>query len=103
MGRVEARHVAVKGTGHVDEPLRGARVALLEARMESELASLVRRHGGDPVSVPALREVERDCADEVARAYGTLVGDSALVVLTTGVGLDRLLRVAASIGIGKEL
>jgi len=103
MGRVEARHVAVNGTGHVTEPLRGTRVALLEARMESELASLVRRHGGEPVCVPALREVERDCADDVARAYGALVRDGAVVVFTTGVGLERLLRVAAAIGIGSEL
>jgi uroporphyrinogen-III synthase len=103
MGRVEARQVAVKGTGHVSEPLRGTRVALLEARMESELASLVRRHGGTPVCVPALREVERDCADDVARAYGAVLRDGAVVVLTTGVGLERLLRVAAAIGLGAEL
>src|ERR1700690_445541 len=103
MGRGEARHVAVKGTGHVPEPLRGTRIALLEARMESELASLVRRHGGDPVCVPAMREVERDCADDVARAYGAVVRDGAVIVLTTGVGLERLLRVAAAIGIGSEL
>jgi uroporphyrinogen-III synthase len=102
MGRVEAR-LASTETGRVHEPLRGARVALLEARMESELASLVRRHGGDPLCVPALREVERDCADDVARAYGAIVGDRAVVVLTTGVGLERLLRIAAAIGIGKEL
>jgi uroporphyrinogen-III synthase len=103
MGRAEARHVAVNGTGHVSEPLRGARIALLEARMESELASLVRRHGGAPICVPALREVERDCADDVARAYGALVRDGAVIVFTTGVGLERLLRIAAAIGIGVEL
>jgi uroporphyrinogen-III synthase len=102
MGRVEAR-LATTEAGRVHEPLRGARVALLEARMESELASLVRRHGGDPVCVPALREVERDCADDVARAYGTIVRDGAILVLTTGVGLERLLRMATAIGIGKEL
>jgi uroporphyrinogen-III synthase len=103
MGRVEARHVAVNGTGHVSEPLRGTRIALLEARMESELASLVRRHGGDPLCVPAMREVERDCADDVARAYGAVIRDGSVVVLTTGVGLERLLRVASTIGIGAEL
>lgn len=100
---MEPRHVAVKGTGHVTEPLRGTRVALLESRMESELASLVRRHGGDPVCVPAMREVERDCTEDVARAYAALRRAGALVVLTTGVGLERLLRVAAASGIGAEL
>jgi uroporphyrinogen-III synthase len=103
MRRAESKHVAVNGTGHVGAPMRGARVALLEARMESELAALVRRHGGEPVCVPALRELERDCADDVARAYGALVSESAVVILTTGVGLDRFLRVGEAIGLGKEL
>jgi uroporphyrinogen-III synthase len=42
-----------------------SRVVLLEARMESELANLARRHGLEPVSVPALREETADCAVEV--------------------------------------
>jgi uroporphyrinogen-III synthase len=71
--------------------------------MESELASLVRRHGGDPLCVPAMREVERDCAEDVTRVYGTLLNGNAIIVLTTGVGLERLLRVASAIGIGQEL
>ena len=37
-------------------PFSGQRVALLEARLASEAAALVRRLGGEPVSVPALRE-----------------------------------------------
>jgi uroporphyrinogen-III synthase len=87
----------------VNEPLRGVRIALLEARMESELASLVRRHGGDPVCVPAMREVERECTDEVARAHAAMACDGAILVLTTGVGLVRLLRVAGAMGIGSEV
>jgi uroporphyrinogen-III synthase len=102
MGRIEAREEVPTESGRVHEPLRGARVALLEARMESELASLVRRHGGQPVCVPALREVERDCTDEVARAHGVLVGEGAVIVLTTGVGLDRVLRAAGAIGIAQS-
>ena len=97
---MEARRVAVKGTGHINEPLRGTRVALLEARMESELASLVRRHGGEPICVPAMREVERDCADELRQALGVLGRDGAIIVLTTGVGLERVLRVGGAAGIG---
>jgi uroporphyrinogen-III synthase len=71
--------------------------------MENELASLVRRHGGEPLCVPAMREVERDCAEDVTRAYGALLGDDAVIVLTTGVGLERLLKVASAIGLGEEL
>lgn len=87
----------------VSDSLGGARVALLEARMESELASLVRRHGGEPVCVPAMREVERDCAAEAARAIDAIAKESAVVVLATGVGLLRWLTVAAALGRGAEL
>jgi uroporphyrinogen-III synthase len=87
----------------VSESLGGARIALLEARMESELASLVRRHGGEPVCVPALREVERDCASEGARAIDAIAPGGAVVVLATGVGLHRWLVVAASLGRGAEI
>ncbi|HLK39445.1 MAG TPA: uroporphyrinogen-III synthase [Polyangiaceae bacterium] len=79
------------------DSLGGARVALLEARMESELASLVRRHGGEPLCVPALREVERECSDESAAAIDAAARPGALVVLATGVGLARWLAVAESL------
>jgi uroporphyrinogen-III synthase len=55
------------------------------------------------VCVPAMREVERECADDVARACAALVSGNAVVVLTTGVGLARLLRVADSIGLDREM
>jgi uroporphyrinogen-III synthase len=80
------------------DSLDGARVALLESRMESELASLVRRHGGEPVCVPAMREVERDCAAEAGLAIDALSPPGAVVVLATGVGLQRWLAVAAGLG-----
>ena len=80
------------------DSLDGARVALLESRMESELASLVRRHGGEPVCVPAMREVERDCAAEAGLAIDALSAPGAVVVVATGVGLQRWLAVAAGLG-----
>jgi len=83
--------------------LRNARVALLEARMESELGSLVRRHGGVPLCVPALREVERDVAAESLRAIEIVSRGGAVVVLATGVGLARWLAVAAGLGKGDVL
>ena len=81
----------------------GATVALLEARMESELASLVRRHGGEPLCVPALREVERDCSAETALAIDAAGKEGAVVVLATGVGLARWLAVANALGRDAEL
>jgi uroporphyrinogen-III synthase len=80
------------------DSLDGARVALLESRMESELASLVRRHGGEPVCVPAMREVERDCAAEARLAIDALSSQGAVVVLATGVGLQRWLTIAVGLG-----
>jgi uroporphyrinogen-III synthase len=79
------------------------RVALLEARRESELGSLVRRHGGEPVCVPALREVECDCAGSAALAIDASAKEGAVVALATGVGLDRWLAIAATLGRREEL
>lgn len=86
-----------------NDSLGGTRVALLEARMESELASLVRRHGGEPVCVPAMREVERNCDVEATLAVDAVARGGALVVLATGVGLQRWLNVATTLGRGVEL
>ncbi|MGH7439522.1 MAG: uroporphyrinogen-III synthase [Polyangiaceae bacterium] len=85
------------------ESLGGARVALLEARRESELASLVRRHGGEPVCVPALRELETDCAEAVGKAVDAAGKTGAVVALATGAGVSRLLAVADAEGRGREL
>ncbi len=85
------------------ESLNGARVALLESRRESELASLVRRHGGEPVCVPAMREVECECSREAALGIDATSRPGAVVVLATGVGLDRWLRVATELGRAAEL
>jgi hypothetical protein len=45
--------------------LAGMRVALLEARMGGELANLIRRAGGEPYSVPAVRESPLEAHDAV--------------------------------------
>ena len=39
-----------------------------------QLANLVRRHGGEPVSVPAVREVTKDSSAEVAALVGGFQG-----------------------------
>ena len=87
----------------MSESLQGKRVALLEARRESELASLVRRHGGEPVCAPAMREVETDSATDTARAVDAAGRDGAVVVLATGAGLARVLAIADASGRGPEL
>jgi uroporphyrinogen-III synthase len=76
--------------------LRGAKVVLLEARMNSELGSLVRRHGGEPICVPAVREVTVDDANSLGAEVDALIDDLKggsidLIIFQTGVGVMRLL------------
>lgn len=79
--------------------LQGKRIALLEGRMHGELAELVRRHGGEPYSVPALREVARENPQEVAAFLDRLhSGALKTVVFLTGVGVNTLCREAEGLG-----
>ena len=79
--------------------LEGARVGLLEARLSSELAELVRREGGVPVCAPAVREA----AVDVAPLLPGLTDDLRLrrvriVVFLTGAGATSLLEQARDAG-----
>jgi len=70
--------------------LNGIRLALLEARRGTELSELVRRLGGQPRSVPAVREVSR--LDDVPPFLDALhEGRFDIVICLTGVGVARLL------------
>jgi uroporphyrinogen-III synthase len=84
--------------------LQGKRIALLEGRMQGELASLVQRHGGVPYSVPALREEARACREQVA-AFLDRLGRGAfeVVICLTGVGVTALVREAEGLGRRAEL
>lgn len=66
---------------------------MLEARMSDEVAALVRRLGGHPYSVPAVREVARP---EQAGPFldALLAGRLSVAVFLTGVGVAALLREA---------
>ncbi|MFN7927257.1 MAG: uroporphyrinogen-III synthase [Blastocatellia bacterium] len=75
--------------------LLGKRIALLEARMGSELAKLVGRHGGAPIQAPALREISLDAAPEVSELIDKLQSESIhYVIFQTGVGVAGLLAEA---------
>ena len=77
--------------------LNGIRLALLEARRSAELSELVRRLGGVPYSVPAVREVP--CPEHVPAFLDALcAGRFSVVVCLTGAGLSRLLREAEQSG-----
>ncbi len=79
--------------------LKGARVAVLEARMSVELAAMVERFGGVPYSVPAVRETPLEQPEDVGAFVDALCdGRFAIVVLMTGVGVAALLREAERLG-----
>lgn len=84
--------------------LNGARVALLESRMTSELAVLVRRLGGEPLVAPAVREVALEASAAVAGLIDRLSARSIQVILfQTGVGVKTLFAEAERLGRLPEL
>src|SRR6185436_12380363 len=79
--------------------LNGKRVALLEARMSSELSSIVERQGGTPYSVPAVRETPTEQPAETTAFVDALCANRFdLVVFMTGVGASALLKEAEKRG-----
>src|SRR5579884_3446570 len=77
------------------ESLKGVRVALLEARMTGELADMVRRQGGEPYSVPSVRETPVECREEVSTFIDALTQHTlSIVVFLTAVGVNTLLHEA---------
>jgi uroporphyrinogen-III synthase len=76
--------------------LNGIRLALLEARRSAELSELVRRLGGEPYAVPAVREVPR--LDDVPSFLDALAADRfSMVICLTGAGISRLLMEAQAL------
>jgi uroporphyrinogen-III synthase len=79
--------------------LGGARVAVLESRLSGELARLVERYGGTPVSAPALREIESIVDADLTHFIDRLVARAYdAVVFLTGVSVTRLVEHAERIG-----
>jgi uroporphyrinogen-III synthase len=71
----------------------GRRIALLEARMAPETAALVRRLGGHPYEVPAVREVLQP--EEATPFIEALVTNGfGLVIFLTGAGVSAVLSEA---------
>ena len=79
------------------EALRGLRVVSFESRRATEMAELIRRHGGEPISAPSMRAVplseNREALDYVARLAA---GEIDVAILMTGVGLRTLVQAVAS-------
>jgi uroporphyrinogen-III synthase len=79
------------------QTLDGRKIALLEVRMAEEAAALLRKFGGTPYSVPAVREVFQ--GEEAAPfVHALLSGALSTIVFLTGVGVTALLSEATRLG-----
>jgi uroporphyrinogen-III synthase len=74
----------------------GLRVLSFESRMATEMARLIQRHGGEPLVVPALREIPIPLQDNGAVfRFGVklILQQVDIVILMTGVGTKALFEV----------
>jgi uroporphyrinogen-III synthase len=80
--------------------LDGLTVLAFESRRATEMAELIRRRGGTPVSAPSMREVPLDTSPEAAELMAALdAGSVDVIILLTGVGTRTL---AAASGLPAE-
>ena len=83
--------------------LNGKTIAFVEARMTSEMAGLIERHGGVPYSAPVLQEVYLKDSPEVQQlVLDTCAGRIDAVTLLTGVGTQALVSTATAMGREEE-
>ena len=80
--------------------LGGRVVAFVEARMQSEMAGLIERHGGTPYPAPVLQELYLEDDPHVHKLVRDVCdGSLDVVVLLTGVGTRALIGAADSMGV----
>jgi uroporphyrinogen-III synthase len=74
-----------------DRALNGLRLLVFESRRAAEMAELIRRFGGVPISAPAMREVPLQTSPEAEELLRRLeAGAIDVVILLTGVGTRTL-------------
>src|SRR5450432_1371888 len=72
-------------------PFDGLRVLALESRRAEEMATLIRKQGGEPFVAPSMREVALEQHDEAFEFGARLLrGEFDCLILLTGVGLRLL-------------
>lgn len=72
----------------------GLKVLSLEARRAKEVEKLIRTYGGEPIVVPAMREVPLESNHQALDFAARLLrGDFDLVIFFTGVGVRALLNI----------
>jgi uroporphyrinogen-III synthase len=73
----------------------GLRVLSLESRRAKEVEKLIRTYGGEPIVVPAMREVGLESNQHVLEfAANLLAGNYDLIIFMTGVGVRAMLEIA---------
>jgi uroporphyrinogen-III synthase len=78
-------------------PFDGLRVLSLESRRAAEMATLIRKQGGEPFVAPSMREMPLESNSEALSFGGRLfAGDFDMMILLTGVGVRYLDRVLAT-------
>jgi uroporphyrinogen-III synthase len=74
-------------------------VAFLEGRRSTELADLIERHNGVPLSAPCLREVHAPDSTELQTSVqGVLDVDVSMAIFLTGVGTSTVFEAARRMG-----
>ena len=83
---------------HLAASLNGRTVAFVEARMRSEMAGLIQRHGGVPYPAPVLQEIYLKGSPEVQQLVEDVCDRKLhVMVLLTGVGTRALVEAAAAL------
>jgi uroporphyrinogen-III synthase len=92
MGESEPRCIGIES----GKALAGLAVLSLESRRADEMAELIRRHGGTPISAPSMREVPLQANQEALDFLHRLEnGEVDIVLLLTGVGTRTLVAAVA--------
>jgi uroporphyrinogen-III synthase len=89
--------MAANGSAQADTGrLAGLRVVAFESRRAAEMAELIRRHGGEPIVAPSMREVPL-CGNTAAVDFVRQLdaGHVDVVILMTGAGVRTLADVVA--------
>jgi uroporphyrinogen-III synthase len=99
VAEVEAIHAArimmrpAMATDATTPNFHGLRLLSFESRRAKEMAALISSYGGQPLVVPALREVPLDSnAEALAFAGALLRGEFDIVIFLTGVGTRQLVN-----------
>ena len=76
-------------------PFDGLRVLAFESRRAEEMATLIRKQGGEPFVAPSMREVPLEENQESVLDFGRrlITGDFDCVILLTGVGTRLLWKI----------